>query len=196
MILLYQAVQIFYWLFLSLWLGGMVFLAFSAPVIFRVVRRLEVRSGVYTDPNLIDEQTEVVAGEIVGTLLARVGQVQMICVTALLPLMAVQLMLIDLTGSNLGAAAVRLLLWLVALVVLIYEWRVHYPRTWALRKEFLAEAGNPEKADLSRSAFEREHRRSEQLFLVMVCIVVGLVMLSANITPRLTQSMPPPALVP
>jgi len=186
MTLLYQAVQIFYWLVLCIWLGGMIFLAIAAPVIFRVVRRLDVRSGKHTDPNLIDEQTTVVAGEIVGTLLARMGQVQMLCASAMLPLMLAQLFLIDLSGTNFIAAMLRFGLYVVALALLLYEWRLHYPRTWELRRRLLADAGEPDKANPLREAFEREHRRSEQLFLAMICVVVGMVMLSANILPRTT----------
>ncbi len=186
MTLLYQVVQILYWLDLSIWLGSTVFLAVAAPVIFRVVRRLEVRSGVYSDPGLRDEQTAVVAGEIVGTLLARLGQIQMVCVIAMLPLMLAQLFLVNLEGSNFMAAMLRLALWAGALAVLFYEWRWHYPRTWEQRKRFLEEAGDPDRANPARAEFEREHRRSEQLFMAMICIVIGLVMLSANITPRLT----------
>jgi hypothetical protein len=194
MTLVYQTVQIFYWLVLAIWLGGIVFLAIAAPVIFRTVRRLDVRSGKYTDPNLIDEQTAVVAGEVVGMLLARLGQVQMVCATALLPLMIAQLVVADMSGTNFMAAILRFVLWAVAVGLLLYEWRSHYPRTWELRRRFLADAGDPEKADGSRAAFEREHRRSEQLFLAMICIVIGMVMLSANITPRVTHSVPAPAI--
>ena len=190
MTLIYQAVQILYWLVLCIWLGGMIFLAVAAPIIFRVVRRLDVRSGRHTDPNLIDEQTSVVGGEIVGTLLARMGQVEMLCATVMLPLMIAQLFLIDLAGTNFIAAMLRFGLFAVALALLTYEWRLHYPRTWELRRRLLANAGEPDKANPLREAFEREHRRSEQLFLAMICVVVGMVMLSANILPRTTIAVP------
>ncbi len=182
--LLYQMVQIFYWLDLSIWLGSMVFLAVAAPVVFQVARRLEAKSERYSDPALADEQTTIVGGGIVGALLARLGQVQMICATALLPLMLLQFLMIDLAGTNLAAAGVRFALWLVAVMVLLYEWRSHYPRTLALRQKYLENAGDPDVANPARDAFDREHRRSEQLFLVTVCVLIGLVMLSANISPR------------
>lgn len=184
MILLYQAVQILYWLTLSVWLGCTVFLAVGAPVIFRVVRRLEVRSSKYADPALDESQTEVVAGEIVGTLLARLGQVQMICAIAIFPMLLLQLFLVDLTGNNFTMALLRFVLWIVLVALLVYEWRSHYPRTWHLRQQFLDSIGDEEASGPAREAFEREHRRSEQLFLINICLLIGLVMMSANVTPR------------
>lgn len=184
MILLYQAVQILYWLVLSSWFGSLMFLALAAPIVFRTVRKLEVRSGLYTDPSLQDDQTSIVAGDIVGSILARLAQLQMMCAVALLPLMILQLLLINLAGPNLIAALLRAVLWLILVVLLQYEWRSHYPRTWKLRQEFLNNADDPDVANPAREAFEREHRRSEQLFLVTICLLIGMVMLSANITPR------------
>ena len=92
MTLIYQAVQILYWLVLSGWFGALLFIVVAAPVIFRVVRKLEVRSGLYADPSLDDDQTSIVAGEIVGTMLARLAQIQMLCGIILLPLMIAQLL--------------------------------------------------------------------------------------------------------
>lgn len=193
MILLYQAVQILYWLVLSAWFGSLVFLVLAAPIVFRTVRKLEVRSGLYSDPSLQDEQTTIVAGDIVGAVLARLAQLQMVCAIALLPLMIAQLLLINLAGSNLVAAALRISLLLITIVLLHYEWRAHYPRTWRLRQEFLNNTDDPDAANTAREAFEKEHRRSEQMFLVTICLLIGLVMLSANITPRSYTSSPVPS---
>ena len=107
MILLYQAVQIIYWLVLSVWLGCMVFLAVAAPVVFKVVRRLEVRSRPIMPirPSMTSRPRSWPARS--SALCWRgCGQVQMICASALLPLMIVQFFLIDLQGTNLIAAMV------------------------------------------------------------------------------------------
>jgi len=186
----YQAVQIFYWLVLSVWLGGLVFLAIAAPVIFRTIRRLDVRSGRHSDPSLDEEHTSIVAGEIVGMLLARLAQMQAICAGLLLVLMIAQVLLIDLTGPNLTAMMVRVAIWAALVAVLLYEWRIHYPRTWRLRERFLEETADPEAANAAREAFDREHRRSEQLFMLIIFLLIGMVMLSANITPAPAVHLP------
>jgi hypothetical protein len=186
--MLYQAVQIIYWLVLSIWLGSMVFLAIGAPVIFRVARRMEVVLPRYSSDNLTDQQGTILGGEIVGALLARLAQVQMVCATVMLPMMIAQWLMIDLTASNLTVAMIRFALWLVAVVLLAYEWRGHYPRTWRLRQEYLSHADEPEVADPIKEQFDREHRKSEQIFQVTVFLLIGLVMFSANISPRVRGS--------
>ncbi len=184
MSLAYQAVQILYWLVLSVWLGSMVFLAAGAPAIFRAVKDLDARSGKHSDPALDEEQTTIVAGGVMGSLLNRLTQIQLICASAMLPLMLGQILLIDLTSTNRTAAMVRAVLWLFAVIILIYEWRIHHPRTWALRQKYLDNADDPEVSAQAREQFDREQRHGEQLFQITVFILIGLVVLSANIQPR------------
>ncbi len=184
MSLAYQAVQILYWLALSVWLGSMVFLAAGAPAIFRAVRSLDARSGKHPDPALDDEQTTIVAGGVMGFLLGRLMQIQLICAAAILPLMAGQLLLIDLAATNRTAAIIRAALWLLAVCIFLYEWRIHHPRTWSLRQQYLDNADDPEVSGQARERFHREQRRSELLFQITVFLLIGLVVLSANIQPR------------
>lgn len=180
----YQTVQILYWLVLSVWLGSMIFLAAGAPVIFRAVQRLDGRSGKYADPALDEEQTTIVAGGVVGSLMDRLMQIQLICAGAMLPLLIGQLLLIDLTATNRLVAAVRVALWLVAAAVAVYEWKFHYPQTWAYRQKYLEHADDPETSNTAREQFHREQHFSEILFQVTVFLLIGLVVLSANIQPR------------
>ena len=184
MIYLYQAVQILYWLVLATWLGSMVFLGAAAPVIFRVARRLEVKVPQYDTEHLKEEQPTILAGEMVGAMLARLGQIQMLCAMVLFPLLIAQMGLVNLAGSNLWAALIRGALWLAAVVVLNIEWRWHYPKVWELRKEYLKNADKPEVADELKRHFDREHHRSEMFFQVTVFLLIGLVMFSANMSPR------------
>ena len=192
MSLAYQAVQIFYWLVLSVWLGSMVFLAAAAPAVFRAIKNLDARSGKHSDPAFDEEQTTIVAGGVMGSLLNRLTQIQLICAGAMLPLMVGQILLIDLTSTNGIAAIVRAALWLIALMILLYEWRIHHPHTWALRQQYLDNPDDPEVSGRAREQFDREQRHSEQLFQITVFILIGLVVLSANIQPRSRVFAAPP----
>lgn len=184
MSLAYQAVQILYWLVLSVWLGSMLFLAAGAPAVFRAIKNLDARSGKHSDPAFDEEQTTIVAGGVMGSLLNRLTQIQLICATAMLPLMVGQVLLIDLTSTNRTAAIVRAALWLAAVLIVLYQWRIHHPRTWALRQQYLDNPDDPEVSGRAREQFDREQRRAEQLFQITVFILIGLVVLSANIQPR------------
>lgn len=190
---LYQAVQILYWLVLSTWLGSMVFLALAAPVIFRVARRLDVKVPKYSDGALRDEQPTILAGEMVGAMLARLAQIQMLCASLMFPLLIGQLGLANIAGTNLFAAIIRLSLWLSAVVILNIEWRWHYPKTWQLREAYLASSETPEAAATLRTRFEKEHHRSETFFQATVFLLIGMVMFSANVTPKATVEIAPAA---
>jgi hypothetical protein len=192
MSLAYQAVQILYWLALSVWLGSMVFLAAGAPAIFRAVRNLDARSGKHSDPALDEQQTTIVAGGVIGSLLDRLMQIQLVCAGAMLPLMVGQLLLIDLTATNRTAAIIRAVLWLLALGIFLYDWRIHHPRTWALRQRYLDNADDPEVSGQAREQFHRQQRRGDLLFQITVFLLIGLVVLSANIQPRPRVFAAPP----
>jgi len=191
MSIVYQSIQIFYWLILSLWIGSSVFLGIAAPAIFKSIATLRVRSGLHADPSLDEQQTAIVAGGVMSSLLTRQGRLQLLCAALLMPLMVAQWFVIDLSGNHFIAAAIRFAIWAVLSLLLLYQWLSHYPRTLRHREEFLA-AGpdNPEKADAARDAFEREHRRSEQLFMLGVFLLIGLLMLSVNIMPSITRALP------
>ena len=180
----YQVVQIVYWLILATWLGSMVFLAAAAPVVFRTARELDVRVPRYSSANLIDQQGTIVGGAIVGSLLGRLAQIQIICDIAMLPLLLAQCFVADFSGPQQTATLLRLALWLMASGLLFYEWRWHYPRAWQLRETYLQHADEPEIANVAKEQFDHEHHRSEVIYQAGVFVLIGMVMFSANIMPR------------
>lgn len=188
----FQIVQILYWLVLASWLGGMVFMALAAPVVFAVLRRMNVRVPGYTSMELNEEHPTIAAGEVVGGLLARLAQIQLICAGTLLPLIIAQFLLADLSGPGVAMGVIRLALWAVAVGLLYYEWRIHYPRTWSLRQQYLEHVDTPEKADPAREAFEKEQRRSELVYQATVMVLIGMVMFSAGLMPRGRAVAPAP----
>jgi hypothetical protein len=62
-------VQILYWLALSTWFGGVLFVALSAPVIFRTVREQNPLLPTVLSVNLEGQHGTLLAGSIVGNLL-------------------------------------------------------------------------------------------------------------------------------
>ena len=76
---LFQLVQIVYWLALSTWFGGVLFVAMAAPVIFRTVRENNPVLPHVLSVNLEGQHGTLLAGSIVGSLLARLAWVQLAC---------------------------------------------------------------------------------------------------------------------
>src|SRR3954469_4279890 len=69
---MFQLVQSIYWIALSAWLGGGVFVAMAAPVIFRTVREADPTLPKVLSVNMEGQHATLLAGTIVGDLLSMV----------------------------------------------------------------------------------------------------------------------------
>ena len=88
---LFEVVQIVYWLALSTWFGGVLFIAIAAPVIFRTVRESDPLLPTVLSVNLEGQHSTLLAGSIVSNLLSVLTRVQLGCAAAVLITMGVQL---------------------------------------------------------------------------------------------------------
>ncbi|HLL90217.1 MAG TPA: hypothetical protein VK324_13030, partial [Tepidisphaeraceae bacterium] len=176
----YQVVQVVYWLALSTWFGGALFIAMAAPVVLRTVGAMNPVLPEVLSVNLEGQHGTLLAGSIVGDLIARLAQVQVVCAAALLVAMIGQWFVIDTTHaadllrSNRVAAALRLVLLLAAAAVVLYDWRVLWPRIHAARQQYLDHADEPEVANAAKDQFDHEHRRSVTLLAVVVGLLLGV----------------------
>src|SRR4051812_26140242 len=93
----FQLVMIVYWLALSTWFGGVLFIAMAAPIIFRTVRHANPVMTDVLSVNLEGQHGTLLAGSIVGNLLQRLSQVEMVCVGAMLVALVGQSFVIDIT---------------------------------------------------------------------------------------------------
>ena len=76
---LFQLVQIVYWLALATWFGGVLFVAMAVPAIFRTVGENNPVLPHVLSVNLEGQHGTLLSGSIVGSLLARLARVQLIC---------------------------------------------------------------------------------------------------------------------
>jgi hypothetical protein len=194
----FQIVQIVYWLALSTWFGGVLFIAIAAPVIFRTVRESNPVLPAVLSVNLEGQHSTLLAGSIVGNLLAQLLQVQLACFAVLMLTMLGQLFVADISESNLAVAILRLVLCAGAGGVVIYSWAVLWPRIQALRTEYIEHADEPEVANPAKDEFDREHRRSVMMMQVVLFGLLGIVLFSGNIAPpgaiRNAEPLVPPPL--
>jgi hypothetical protein len=181
---LYQLVQIAYWLALATWFGGVLFVAMAAPIVFRTVRENNPILPHVLSVNLEGQHGTLLAGSIVGDLLARLWRVQMICGGVLLVALVGQFFLIDLTAGNRTAAVVRVTLFVAAVGVALYDGWVLWPRIWRHRQEYLDHADEPEVANPAKDRFDADHRLSVGLLTAVLFLLLGILLFSGNITPR------------
>jgi hypothetical protein len=120
----------------------------------------------------------------VGNILDRLARVELICGGVLLLMLIAQPFLIDLRGQNLTAAILRSVMFLAAVALVVYDWRVVWPKIQRHRAEYIEHADEPELANPAKDQFDRYHRQSVTVMMFVLFLLLGMILFSANITPR------------
>lgn len=175
-------VQIVYWLALSTWFGGVLFVAVSAPVIFNTVRENNPILPTVLSVNLENQHATLLAGSIVGNLMERLTRIEYACAGALLLTIVAQWALIrPLDGANFVPAILRSALYVGAVGMIVYHSRVLWPRMLAKRQTYLDHADEPEVANPAKDDFDRYQRESVTVLTITLALLLGIVLFSAGI---------------
>jgi hypothetical protein len=183
---LFQLVQIVYWLALATWFGGVLFVAIAAPVVFRTVRENNPVLPHVLSVNLEGQHGTLLAGSIVGSLIARLARLQLACGGVLVLALVAHLFVANVEGANGTAAIIRTALLLAAAAVALYDGWLVWPQLWRHRQEFIDHADEPELANPAKDGFDRGQRRSVTLLMAVLFLLLGVILFSGNITPRRT----------
>jgi len=175
---LYQFIQIIYWLALSTWFGGVLFIAVSWQVIFRTVREANPVLPPVLSVNLEGQHGTLLAGTIVAEIIAMLTRIQLICAGAVLITMAIQL---GMHWQDWSAAVPRAILFVAAVSLLIYDWRFIEPQIATHRNDYLDHADEPELANAAREKFDRYHRRSVLLMQILLAALLGIIVFSTTV---------------
>src|SRR3954471_3269622 len=93
--MLFQLFQSVYWLALATWFGGGLFVVVASPIILRTIRENEPIIPSVLSVNLEGQHGILLAGSIVGNLLAYLVRVQLACAAALFVALVAQWILLD-----------------------------------------------------------------------------------------------------
>src|ERR1043165_5008124 len=104
----WDIVQILYWLALSTWFGGVLFVAIMAPLIMRTVRENNPILSSVLSVNLEGQHSTLLGGSIVGRIMQLLTRIELGCAGALLPTLVCQMIL--LRGTNVVMTLVRVVL--------------------------------------------------------------------------------------
>lgn len=181
---LFQLVQIIYWLALATWFGGVLFIAIAAQAIFKAVRQSNPILPEVLSVNLEGQHATLLAGSIVSDLLAQLGRIEWICGIALILTLIAQFFVIDLDGRNGVAAILRAVLLAGAIILSFYHRWAIWPSITRHRKDYIDHADEPEIANAAKDHFDRDHRRSVMILQVVLFLLLGMILFSANISPR------------
>jgi hypothetical protein len=184
--MLFQMVQLIYWLALSTWFGGALFIMLAHPVIFKTVGE---NNPILTDVlsvNLEGQHSTLLAGSIMVNLIHRLLRVEIICAGLLLLALVLQPFVIDVSTGNIGTAVVRSVLFIAASAVVYFDWQLVWPKIQKHRNEYLEHADEPEIANPAKDLFDQEQRRSLTLLSAVVVMLLGMILFSSTIVPKST----------
>lgn len=187
----FQIVQIVYWLALATWFGGVLFIAIAAQSIFKTVRQANPILPEVLSVNLEGQHATLLAGSIVSNLLARLGRIEVVCGVALILTFIAQMFLIDLDGRNGIAAILRAALLVGAILLSAYHRWIIWPKIQKDRDQYIEHADEPEIANPARERFDVQHRRGVAMLQGVLFLLLGMILFSANITPRSSGAFSP-----
>jgi hypothetical protein len=185
--MLFQLVQTVYWLALSIWFGGVMFIGVAWQIIHRTVRENNPVLPHVLSVNLDGKHSTLLAGTIVSNLISALTRIEIICAAVVLAALGAQWFLIDLSDPWIKASAfVRSLLCLAAAGLMIYDGWFLWPKIMKARQTFIENADDPDKANPVSERMDQLQRDSEMLLMILVFLLLGMVLFSGNIYPPIT----------
>jgi len=184
--MLFTFVQIIYWMALATWFGAVLFVAVAPPIILRTVRQSNPLLPTVLSVNLEGQHGTLLAGSIVGELMQPLFKVELACAGALLLAVIGQWILLHPTGSDLVLPILRSGMFVAATGLLLYDWRIVWPRMWKFRQEYLDNADNPDVANPALDQFDRYQAESLSVLRNILFLLMGMILFSANIRPVIT----------
>jgi hypothetical protein len=175
-------VQIVYWLALSTWFGGVLFIALSAPTIFSTVLKHNPILPTVLSVNLEHQHATLLANSIVSGLMERLIRVELVCAAAIFVALIAQWIVLRDGANQLVPLIVRSALYVAAVVLVIYNWRVLWPRVNKYRENYIAHADEPDVANAAKEDFDRYHRETVTVLTISLAVLLGMVLFSANIS--------------
>ena len=182
MLTLFQFLQTVFWVGLSTWFGSGLFIALAAPIIFRVTREHDPTLPLVLSVNLDSQHSTLLASTIVAKLMQAMTRMALVCVVLILAGLLGHWLIVRPVGNNLLQAGIRSGLFVLASIVLIYDWRVVSPRLFYYRQLFIDEADNPEIANEAKDHFERLSRENVNMLFLQTLLLLGLILFSANVS--------------
>lgn len=186
--LAFQLVQTIYWIGLSSWFGGAVFIAIAAPVIFRTIHEHDPTLPEVLSVNLDAQHSTLLASTIVGRMMQALNRGALAFAICVAIGLVGQAIILKPFGTTLVQMVVRASLFAFAAAALFYDWRWLSPRLFFQRQFYIEHADNPDLANPAKEQFDRLARESINVLFLQTLLLLGLILFSANVafTPPLS----------
>ncbi|MGH7179022.1 MAG: hypothetical protein ACREJC_16715, partial [Tepidisphaeraceae bacterium] len=188
---MFQLIQTLYWLALSTWFGGVLFIAIAAPIVFRTMREFNPTIPTILSVNLENQHGTLLAGSIVANLLGVLLWLELACAGALGLTILGQWFFVDRSGASLVSAILRTAMYAAAVGMLVYDRWFVWPKVWKFRQEYIDNADNPDVANPAKDQFDRYHAESVSVLRNVLFLLLGIILFSADIRARSGFVIPP-----
>jgi hypothetical protein len=175
-------VQILFWIALSTWFGAVLFVAVAPRIIQKTVRESNPILPTVLSVNLEGQHGTLLAGTVVAALMLPLQKLELACSGLLLLAIIGQWVVLTPTGSGTILPIMRTAMYFAATVLLIYDWRVVWPRILSYRQQYLDHVDEPEVANPALDQCEKYQRESEMILQFIMGLLIGLILFSASMT--------------
>ncbi len=171
-------ISILYWLSLATWFGSAVFVAISAPIVFRTVRENDPLLPTVLSVNLEGQHGTLLAGSIVNNLLGALSRLAYFCAGGLLLAFIGEWVIVLREGRDWILPMLRSALYLSAVALAVYDARFVRPKVDEARRTYIENADEPDVANAARDRFEQHGRESVTVLQLLIFVLLGLVLFS------------------
>jgi hypothetical protein len=178
MVTAFHFVQMLFWVALSTWFGGVLFVAAASRVVFQTVRETDPILPTVLSVNLEGQHGTLLAGSIMANLLSMLRTVELYCAGGLFLALVAQWLIVD-PARNWLIHTVRSALFVAAVAIVLYDWRSVAPQIRKSRQEYIDHADEPEVANPAKERFDHFHKESITLLMFQVALLLGIVFFSA-----------------
>jgi hypothetical protein len=117
-------------------------------------------------------------------------RIELACGGALLLALVAQWIVLRPIGPALVTPLVRSALYVGAVGLLIYHWRVLWPAMWKKRQEYIDHADEPDIANAALEELDRRQGESASVLFLLVTLLLGIIVFSANIRQPIAIPVP------
>ena len=182
-------VQALYWLSLATWFGAVLFSAIAPPILLRVIREADPTLPRVLSVNLDHQHSTLLAGMVVSEVIHVLFRVEAICAAVLLPTLIAQWFVIDRSGPNIVMPIVVSALYIIGITILIYGWRIVWPKVIAHRQKYIENADDPDVANAELDAFDRYSTELSSVVRNLLFALMGMILFSASFQPHIESFM-------
>ncbi len=181
---LFMLIQTVYWLALSLWFGGLLFISIIWPIIYRTIADAHPNLPTVLAVNLENQHASVLSSNIIANILRLFSRIQLACAAVLLITLLCQWAVMDLNTRNKLHAIIRSVLFIAATATSLYDRYVLWPKIMLHRQTYIDHADEPDIANPAKDQFDKYQHESMRILSIQIAILSLIIIFSGVITPR------------